>query len=81
MSEKNKKHRPESENRACPDEGFYGFSRSCEDAMFFNPVASATDSTGYTSMSPRTEDEAEEKARLLNIPVEEQSEEHTKKQY
>ena len=50
-------------------ENFYGFSKNCEDAMFYNPVASANDCTGYTMKVPLTKDEAEDKARLVNSPA------------
>lgn len=49
--------------------GFYGFSKNCEDAMFINPIASANDCTGYTMKAPLTEDEAEDKANLVNVPA------------
>ncbi|MBE6892096.1 MAG: hypothetical protein E7481_08760 [Ruminococcaceae bacterium] len=53
-----------------PDsERFYGFSKDCKDAMFFNPVASANDCTGYTMKAPLTDDETEDKARLVNSPA------------
>ena len=48
---------------------FYGFSKSCEDAMFINPIASANDCTGYTMKAPLTDEEAEDKANLVNTPA------------
>ena len=48
---------------------FYGFSKSCEDAMFFNRVASVNDCTGYTMKAPLTDDETEDKSRLVNAPA------------
>lgn len=62
MSKKKKQKLPEGEN-------FYGFSQNCEDAMFFNPVASANDCTGYTMKAPLTDDETADKARLVNSPA------------
>lgn len=62
---KNKRKRP-----ILPEgENFYGFSKNCEDAMFCNRVASVNDCTGYTMKAPLTDDETEDKARLVNSPA------------
>ncbi len=50
-------------------EDFYGFSKNCEDAILYNPVASVNDCTGYTMNAPLTNAEAEDKARLINAPA------------
>ena len=57
------------ENQPTDRSNFYGFSKSCEDAMFINPIASANDCTGYTMNAPLTDDEAEDKANLVNAPA------------
>ena len=63
---KKRKHK----NTTLPQgENFYGFSKNCEDAMFYNPVASANDCTGYAMKAPLTEEEACDKARLVNTPT------------
>ena len=57
------------ENQPTDRSEFYGFSKSCEDAMFTNPIASANECTGYTMKAPLTDDEAEDKANIVNAPA------------
>lgn len=40
-----------------------------EDAFLYNPVASATDCTGYVQQIPEYENEAESYAELYDVPV------------
>ena len=50
-------------------ENFFGFSKNCEDEMFYNPLASANDCTGYAVKPPITKEEAKNRARLVNSPA------------
>ncbi|MBR5280018.1 MAG: hypothetical protein IKU26_03500 [Clostridia bacterium] len=41
----------------------------CEDAFLHNPVASAHDCTGFSPTQSYTEEEAESKAQLCDVPA------------
>lgn len=41
----------------------------CKDAFLHNPVASAQDCTGFSPTQSYTEEEAESKSRLCNVPA------------
>lgn len=37
--------------------------------MFVNPIVSANDCTGYTAKAPLTDEEAEAKSCIVNVPT------------
>lgn len=41
----------------------------CKDAFLTNPVASSQDCTGYSPTQNRTEEEAEHRATLCDVPA------------
>ncbi|MBR5500123.1 MAG: hypothetical protein IKV74_01200 [Clostridia bacterium] len=41
----------------------------CKDAFLHNPVASAQDCTGFSPTKSYTEEEAESKSQLCNVPA------------
>lgn len=44
-------------------------TKHLEDALFTNPIASNTDTTGYVPVIPNDKDTAENLSEMMNVPV------------